>query len=127
MNGSQYFKGTSRITHSKTQTSHPRKQQLSKHNKSGNISHPDVKNILMFTHNKNVRILNAYMELNYTKPCHKYIYFVSMIIIHHIFISSCSWVYQLHLTSNSKAYCLLRIHRKQFLQKIISYYHILQA
>ena len=127
LNGSKHFKGTSGITHSKTQTSHPREQQFSKHNKSGNISQPGVKNMLMFTLNKYVCILKAYRELHYTKPCHKYIYFVSMIIIHHIFISSCIWVYQLHLSSDSKVYCLLRIHRKQFLQKIISYYHILQA
>jgi hypothetical protein len=52
---------------------------------------------------------------------------VAMIIIHHIFISSCIWVYQLHLSLNWKVYLLLRIHRKQFLRKIISYYHIIKA
>jgi hypothetical protein len=127
LSGSKHFKGTSGITHPKKQTSHPRKLQFSNHNKSGNISQPGVKHILMFTLNKNVSILKAYRELHYTKPCHKYIYFVSMIIIHHLFISSCNWVYQLHFSSNWKVYCLMRIHRKQFLQKKISHYHILQA
>jgi hypothetical protein len=38
LNGSKHFKETSGIAQSKTQTSHPRKLQFSKHNKSGNIS-----------------------------------------------------------------------------------------
>jgi hypothetical protein len=100
LNGSKHFKGTSGITHSKTQTSHPRKLQFSKHNKSIIITQPGVKHISIFTLNKNVYILKTYRELNYTKPCHKYTYFVAMIIIHHIFISSCIWVYQLHLSLN---------------------------
>jgi hypothetical protein len=56
LNGSKHFKGTSGITHSKTKTSHPRKLQFSKHNKSGNISQPGVKHILMFMLYNNVCI-----------------------------------------------------------------------
>ena len=69
LSGSKHFKGISGITHSKTQTSHPRKLQFSEHNMSGNISQPEVKDILMFTLNNNVCSLRPYWKLNYTKPC----------------------------------------------------------
>jgi hypothetical protein len=67
LSGSEHFKGTSGITHPITHTSH--KLQFSKHNKSGNVSQPGVKHILMLMLNKNVKSLIAYRKLNYTKPC----------------------------------------------------------
>ena len=47
----------------------PENCNFSKHNKSGNVSQPGVKHILMFTLNNNLCRLRAYRKLNYTKPC----------------------------------------------------------
>ena len=100
LNGSKHFKGTSGITHSKTHTSHPKKLKFSKRNKSGNISQPGVKHILMFTLNNNICSFTAQ-----TVKLHKTLSQIYLLCVHdnypphlHLFLQldiSTSFVFEL--------------------------------